>query len=39
MLTNEKAALAKASVIFDELKTKNIKKFVDVDFGPAKKDD
>lgn len=37
MLTSEKAALAKVSQIYRELKLKKINKFVDVDFGP--KDD
>lgn len=34
MLTSEKAALAKVSMIYRELKLKKISKFIDADFGP-----
>lgn len=39
MLTSEKAALAKVSQIYRELKLKKIKKFIDIDFGPKDAND
>lgn len=39
MLTSEKAALAKVSMIYRELKLKKVTKFIDVDFGPKDPND
>jgi len=39
MLTNEKAALKKCRELYFDLKHKNIKKFVDPDFGSKNDND
>lgn len=39
MLNSEKAALAKASEILEEHLEKQTKRYIDVDFGPAREGD